>query len=248
MPNAHDERNEANSRRNSQEKPNNMRQWIWNTFFKDRSAAWTAIFTGVLVFFTYKLYQVTDRADDTTRATQRAFVSFSGIAAGVSLVSPDSKTKTAQEILVNWTNSGNTPARNAMTKANGNAWPGPGELPQGYDFPDSTPGSKQPITLGPRETSGIRAVVPIEYFRTAREGKSRLYIWGWIVYDDVFSSDLSHLTEFCTEMIHIAIPSDKDIADPNAPLAWITGSCKEGNCTDQDCKDYSTRIKEARAK
>jgi hypothetical protein len=246
MPKSDYETDEADRRANNEEKSKNMRQRIWNLFFRDRSAAWTAIFTGVLVFFTYKLYQVADRSDETNRVTQRAFVSFTGVGGGVGMVSADRKARTAQEIILNWTNSGNTPARKAITRASGNIWPG--ELPQGYDFPDLPGGNKEPITLGPRASAGVRAIVPINYFRDTREGKARLYVWGWIVYDDVFSSD-PHLTEFCTELVQITVQQDAtDISDPKTPFGWNTASCKEGNCTDQDCRDYSARIHEARAK
>src|SRR6266850_4791453 len=54
------------------------------------------------------------------------------------------------------------------------------------------------------------------------------------------------LTEFCTEMIHITIPQSKtadDFTDPNMPMAWTLDRCKEHNCYDTDCKDYSERVK-----
>jgi len=167
-----------------------MPQWMrsaLNFLFKDTAAAWTAVFTLLLTFFTYELVKVSKETDDTARATQRALISFSGIGAGVTMSSADRKVKTHQEVLLNWTNSGTTPARNAMTNGNGDAWPS--ALPQGYDFPDLPTSPLQPITLGPKETNGIRALIPINDFRTTWEGKSHLYVWAWIVYDDVFPGD-----------------------------------------------------------
>ena len=175
MPNADYDGSETNGRHKGKEESNDMRQWIWNTFFKDRSAAWTAVFTGVLTFFTYKLYEVARITDENARATQRAFVSFAGIGAGVGLGSPDHKTRLGQEVLVNWTNSGTTPARNAVTAAFGDAWPS--ELPSGFNFPTQKT-IKQGITLGPKETAGVRAYVPIIDFASAWEGKSHVYVWG----------------------------------------------------------------------
>jgi hypothetical protein len=215
-----------------------------------RSAAfWTTIFTGILTFFTYKLYEVSKATNDTARATQRAFVNFAGLSAGVGVSSADRKAKTHQEVLINWTNTGATPARNAVTNGNGDAWPS--VLPQGYDFPDLPTSGKQQITLGAKETNGIHALIPIVAFRTTWEGKSHLYLWGWIVYDDVFPGDPPRLTEFCAEMIQITIPQEKtaaDFADPNMPMRWNVSRCQEHNCYDTDCKDYSERVKQGREK
>ncbi len=223
-----------------------MRQWIWNRFFKDKSPAWTAIFTGILTVFTYMVYRVTDRTDETARATQRAFLNFAGIGRGVAVVSDDPKTKSHQEILLNWHNSGTTPARNAIANVSGQPWPS--ELPQGFAFQDLNPAARQPIAVGPKEISGVRVIVPIEDLRSSWEGKSRLFFWGWVVYDDIFPDDPSRLTEFCAEMIQIGIPRDKDIADRTVPIVWNFTRCKEHNCYDQDCADYSARVKEARGK
>jgi hypothetical protein len=217
--------------------------------FKDKAAYWTALFTAVLTFFTYKLVEVSTVTNDTARATQRAFISFAGISAGAGMVSNDRKAKISQEVLLNWTNSGTTPARNAVTNGNGDAWPS--ALPDGFNFPDLPTSAKQPITLGPKEISGIHAIIPINDFRTAWEGKSHLYVWGWIVYDDIFPGDPPRLTEFCAEMVQITIPQDKTAADfaetPNMPMGWNVTRCKEHNCYDTDCKDYSERVKTARA-
>jgi len=230
---------------NDREITNNMRQWVWNTFFRERSPAWTAIFTGVLVFFTFKLYQVAERSDETSRATQRAFIGFSGIGSGVGLTTPDRKLKNGQEIYINWTNSGTTPAKNAVTNVNGEPWPVGTDL-SGFDFHDLNPTAKQPLMIGPKEMSGVRALIPLDLLRNQREGKARVFFWGWIVYDDIFPGDPPRLTEFCTEMIQVAVSSfEKDISDPSNLLTWNTQRCPQHNCYDEGCQDYSARIKEA---
>jgi len=235
-------------RASEKEVKNNMGQWIWNTFFRDRSAAWTALFTGVLVLFTYKLWQVAERADDTSRATQRAFIGLAGIGGGVGLTSPDRKTRLGQEVYVNWVNSGTTPAKNAVTNISEQPWPSTSDL-QGFDFHDLNPATKQPLLIGPKETSGIRTAIPLDFLRNQRDGKARLYFWGWIIYDDIFPGDPPRLTEFCTEMIQVSIgPADKDISEPNSFLGWNTQRCPQHNCYDEGCLDYAARIKEAGAR
>jgi hypothetical protein len=124
--------------------------------------------------------------------------------------------------------------------------------PQGFDFPDLPVSTKQAITLGPKETNGLRANVPINAFRTQWEGKSRLYAWGWVVYDDIFPDDSPQLTEFCVKIVQVTIPQYKTAndfsEDPNMLMGWNINRCQQHNCNDGDCKDYPERVKAARAK
>lgn len=83
-------------------------KWIWN-HINDRASPWQAIFAGILTLFTFLLYRVSDRATETSRATERAFVSFAGLQTGVKLAGPDN-TWLGQEVALGWVNSGNTPA------------------------------------------------------------------------------------------------------------------------------------------
>jgi hypothetical protein len=55
---------------------------FYRLFFQGRAAIWTAVFTGVLTIFTYKMYEVSRIANDTTRSSERAFVSFAGLGIG----------------------------------------------------------------------------------------------------------------------------------------------------------------------
>ncbi len=54
------------------------------------------------------------------------------------------------------------------------------------------------------------------------------------------------LTEFCTEIVQVAISPDKSLDDPMAPLTWNLSQCKHNNCYDENCKDYSSHIRQAR--
>jgi hypothetical protein len=80
--------------------------------------------------------------------TQRAFLSFSGILPSVSLTGSDGK-RIATEVAVKWTNSGTTPADQAVTRVNAQLWAS--ELPDGFDFKDlPLPGAGiVPLAIGP---------------------------------------------------------------------------------------------------
>jgi hypothetical protein len=82
---------------------------IYKLLFDGTSAAWTAIFTGVLTLFTFFVYQVAERTDETTRSSQRAFVVFDKI-------QPKARFNSSTvgfdgwQIAAVWQNAGTTPA------------------------------------------------------------------------------------------------------------------------------------------
>jgi hypothetical protein len=88
-----------------------------------------------------------------------------GLVPGVGLTTPDGKVRVGQEVLVGWTNSGTAPVRNALTNASGQLWAAHTEI-TGFDFHDLTAATKQSIAVGPRETSLIRAALPLEHLRS----------------------------------------------------------------------------------
>lgn len=242
---------------------------VYDVCFRDRSAAWTGIFTGflalftaVLVLFTSKLYEVGKSTDETARSSQRAFLSFSSIGLGVRL-SDVSKNWTGQEFSLNWINTGNTPASEAVIQTNGQPWPT--DLPKGFEFPLLP--EKVTAVVGPKGTYGTNVQLSKDLLASAWSGKSRIFFWGTVVYKDVFPSDPDRVSEFCVEMTHITMgnlpststPLDKSVQLPqpmpqpfsiDAPTTAIVNAqwqtCREHNCYDEGCKDYSLRVKESR--
>lgn len=227
----------------NQEESLNMLQQAWNAL--KQSGFWLVIFTGLLSYFTYKLYKVADSTDETSRATQRAFVSFTGISPNVALSNAQDRTKKqAQELTLNWLNSGATPAKDAVMVGSFEAWRG--DLPQGFDFQDiAKVDSTSQIVIGPHQGTSMNIIVSIDNFRAQRAGTDRMFFWGWIAYRDIFPDSPARLTEFCTEMIQVAIDPKKDMEDITNTLAWNTQTCRHHNCYDQDCQDYPSRIKDA---
>lgn len=219
------------------------REKVRDFSFLRNPAVWTAIFTAILTVFTYLLWYVANNANETTKQSQRAFLNFSGISPIVSLTGADQK-RIGVEVQVLWTNSGTTPADQRLTRANAQLWQS--ELPEGFDFKDLKASEDIPLAIGPKANGGARMVIPINMLQAQRGGTSRLYVWGWTVYKDVFSSDPDRLTEFCTEIVQVAVPTGKTLDDPGATVGWNLAQCQHNNCYDQNCKDFSARIKEAR--
>jgi hypothetical protein len=250
MPDGQEKNPKTKSTKTKERKRGEAMRRIYDLFCREKSAAWTAIFTFVLSVFTGMLYYVADRTDETARATQRAFITFAGTGGGPRLTDPKNPQgdAVAQRIVLNWLNTGNTPARNAVSRVSAQAWRS--ELPKGFDFPDTGKSEKMTLVLGPKETIGIPIDITIQDLRDTWHGESRLYLWGWIVYNDIFPDSEHHLTQFCAEMQQLTIVKSNatrvsvdDIGKPNIPLQWSTRPCPEHNCYDKDCKDYETRAR-----
>ena len=228
--------------------------WFWNTFFNNRAGAWTALFTAVLSVFTWMLYRVADRTDQTGRATERAFVSFSGLGLGVRMNNSDTPPQwVGQQIFINVANSGNTPARTVIIKTNMKDWPE--DLPEDYQFPLQ---GKTEATVAPKGNYATDVTVPAQALEQNWHGKAHIFIWGSVLYRDIFPDEPDHLTEFCAEMTHVTLGWASNAAkhagvgpinfyDPDAAMVTFQfQGCKQHNCYDKDCKDYSDRVKDMR--
>src|ERR1700737_277128 len=77
---------------------------VVHMFSHDPSAAWTMVFTGILALYTIKLFIVTKQADETTKAVQRAYVSFQEIRPDGKIPTEDLKQVKIQQVLTHWEN------------------------------------------------------------------------------------------------------------------------------------------------
>ena len=227
--------------------------WIWNNCIKDKASAWQAICAVLLTVFTFLLYRVSDRATETSRASERAFVNFGQLTMGVRLIAPDGKTWNGQEFALNWINSGNTPAKGIVIETNAQAFRS--DLPLGYPFPENKATSL--AVIGPKGAYGTLAQISTTDIMDSWSNKSRIFFWGSLVYNDTFSGDPDRLSEFCVEMTHITLAPSQNPASPTppgpavaAPPDAVVGfqwqACREHNCYDEDCKDYSIKVKQMR--
>lgn len=133
---------------------------------------------------------------------------------------------------VQWENAGLTPTRNAL--AQGNCKSFPGDIPVGFDFPDDPRVHKSANLIGPRQTiKGPVANVPREAIDNMCAGKTRIFMWGWIEYDDVFVGTSRHRTEYCYEVGFIAM-----LKDGSYHLSFSNYS--RYNAADDDCMKKPT--------
>ena len=209
---------------------------IWDKYVLGKSAGWTAIlimvFTGILAWVAYK-------ANENSVTTQRAFVNFNGIT-GMKVMRADSKGLAGINFFVNWTNSGTTPTKTATGQVNIQSWRS--ELPKGFNYADLATVEKRAFVIGPKATVSQLVGVTIDDIKDVREGKSHLYLWGWLAYHDIFPGTPNRLTEFCVEITNL-VSTKPDVTDPSAEFTYILVPCGKHNCYDEDCPDYKSRTK-----
>jgi hypothetical protein len=205
---------------------------------------WTAIFTGIVAVFTYQLVKVTGKVDETTRSTQRAFVNFQSINGVQKMLSDDAQKKWVREqFSAIWVNSGTTPATNGAASINYDSRPHDARgLEENFDFPD---GDRKNFVIGPKGTGSVPMPVTITALDSVRLAQARLFMWGWVTYNDIFPGSPRHLSEFCVELTKIIPidPASPDFADPTSEFVWQTSDCKMHNCYDRDCSDYDQKTK-----
>jgi hypothetical protein len=219
------------------------KKYFKTMFFNEKSAFWTMVFTGFLTVFTFFLFRVSDNTDKSIRVTQRAFVSYRGVASNPAGQDPITKKIVFYGFSVSWENTGTTPTRNATMHVSPYFAREP--IPTGWGYPDLYPNSIEHIpahvVIGPR---GLIATTPTDVptyqMQLLSNKTSHFYFYGWVLYNDVFEGSPKHITEFCTEIVTLI---NQDFSEASASHGVIQSDCAEHNCYDRECSDYAERIK-----
>jgi hypothetical protein len=239
-PEAQDGRNKENDREYNEDEKPNMWQWIRNIFGK--SAVWTAIFTGLLTLFTFFLYQVSNRTNETAVATQRAFITSTGVGAVSKVTDVDGKKIAGYTFNVAWVNSGSTPAKTVTMQNNLAVWP---SVPDsGMDFNSLPQAEKKSFVFGPKQGTALAAgSVSLSDLESALAGRAHVFAWGWVVYHDIFPDTPTRLTEYCIDVLNPRW-SKSDHSESSGDVMVDTPPCKVHNCYDDECPDYKKRTEQ----
>jgi hypothetical protein len=208
---------------------NYLREMFWH----EKSAFWTMVFTGLLFYVTLKLVSVTNKVDETTRATQRAFLSFTGIQNEIKAIDLTQKVSHFQ-IIESFENSGTTPTKKIIARVNFKVDAQP--LPKGFDFPYEPSRGAYPFVIGPKRIAQISPIwISVDTLRDIQLSRVHLYIWGEARYHDIFDGTPEHITQFCVEVANVTANSS-DLSDPATIVKSGIQSCAEHNCYDEECK------------
>jgi hypothetical protein len=100
-------------------------------------------------------------------------------------------------------NTGQTPTRKTLINLNYGCFPT--GMPADFEFPSGK--RTESANIGSRGTyKSPYVLVPLaEITKVVGEGY-RIYVWGWVEYNDVFDNSPRHRTEFCFELEYIFDP------------------------------------------
>jgi hypothetical protein len=213
-------------------------QYLLGVFTREPSAAWTAVFTGLLVFFTYQLVRIADRSDETARFTQRAYINLRAVETGKKINDSKDLSKVAGlEVYVLIDNSGITPATDLLLNMN---WQiRKDALPDDFDFPLEHADELSAFGLGPKAMAKSQSkFVPINVFQEKQHSADQtfIYFWGSATYHDMFEPKQTRITQFCMELTTIS-ETGFDLTDPKTNVSFDYGACKKHNCYDEACEE-----------
>jgi hypothetical protein len=209
--------------------------------------------TSIYTVFAIKQWLAMNESNAINRenveSVQRALVFFSGQTESIKRIT--GKKVTSLTIIVPWDNSGVTEAMNGVSRVNWKTLPSPNGLPPDFSFPDEGTVESRQFEIPPRSSGNGTMDVPIDSIEATKQGVTRMFIHGWITYDDIFKGQKGeerktprHLSEFCDEITNIKSVPD-DVTDPNATITWELSLCPTHTCTDERCADYAQKISSA---
>jgi hypothetical protein len=194
------------------------------------------IFTGIYSGISLGLYRTASGdlkiAKESMQQTERAYV----FAIGAEMKRTGSKLRAGQKLpegyasavfIVHSSNTGNTPARKAITIAN--SCVRDGALPNDFSYPNWVNASKEGFLLPPKSPVDNYITTTPETVDMIVDGHKTLFLWGVISYFDVF--DLPHKTEFCFHYTGYSLDVKND------QISFSFEQCQRHNCADDDCPE-----------
>jgi hypothetical protein len=137
----------------------------------------------------------------------------------------------AYRIAAVFENTGTTVARRFTGTANVVMWKGP--LPEDFKYPDRMEAIAPNAFVAPRLKIPFPVDIAIQDLLDIMNKKMRGFIYGWVEYDDVFTSSARRRTEFCVEIEIIGNPLVVPSKGAPAPLGFA--GYGRYNATDEDC-------------
>jgi hypothetical protein len=212
---------------------------FWPPFFGYRlkvTDTLVALFTFGLFVATLFLFRATQKlvvgAQETAQRQLRAYVSVKEIVMDAlrnpphyglqGEVQPGAIHSFRFSVIVE--NTGQTPTRHSLININWQVRPD--VLPATFDYPDGEP---EIAVIGARSPFGTPGFfISLADVNRVAAREQRLFLWGWVDYDDVFEATPRHRTEFCFEAI-----ADRLLDAGNIPMRFPNFG--RYNAMDADC-------------
>jgi hypothetical protein len=160
---------------------------------------------------------------DVLIASQRAFICFLGEGRVITRTD-ESGGSLGYEFQLSFENSGDTPALEVLMQFNAH-WR-PDDLPDDYPYTDFG-ALGNPMMIGPKARQfGIGPFVPREELNAMRDGKKKIYFYGWAEYRDIFFPKTPvRRTEYCFQLQRFEVVSGNDF------MLQLTAHSNHNNAT-----------------
>lgn len=196
-----------------------------------------AIAVGIIVAWIYygqldQMIKSNRIAKDAYQSGQRAYIVYEDMIHTMDVVTnPRGKDTIVFSIATKWQNTGNTPAVGAISVVAANEQE---EEITEQEFVGSVPEVivRQPVSaIGPKiPFTSVFMHLPESFADSVEKPR---YIWGWVLYRDIFPDTKPHVTEFCYRVTKI-----EKIDIINYSFEKIR-PCTHHNCIDEFCDDYA---------
>src|SRR5262249_16396992 len=197
------------------------------------------IYAGLTFWQACLTRKIAKTAQDQLISSERAYVSFEGLGEGIKNTSAFTGEVFGELFPIEFENSGTTPVPTGRIQIGHAEKPFTEELPNGFDFPpDDSGGGLHSIVIGPKASTAVNFNIPTEALVKIQDRKVHWFIWGSLVYRDIFATTPVRVSEFCIEINGIKHRSNTIAPEFNNPTTQIVpnyGICKEHNCYDERC-------------
>ncbi len=194
-----------------------------------------AFFTWSLTQSTRKQWQASNRQADIAEANltrlNRPFV-FPGQLQAIPKINPNNDIF-AFDLRLEWKNVGSTPAKDAKFHISWEHFLN--DIPDDFGFPEHGKASGVTMYIPAKDsTQSAPMLMDVCVARAAWAKQIRLYLWGWITYEDVFGlfENKKYRTQFCWEMIL----EGNDPYGKQGQLEWRCTSYPRYSCVDEECE------------
>lgn len=200
---------------------------------------------GVLVIYICQLSAMRESNTinrESVEVAQRAFVAFKGVDSNLTIGGQ-------WQFQAEFQNNGNTPANDVVAGFHADVLD---QEPSDSVFKGDSIDTSSRVTIASRDLQSFGPVIRDDSFmpsfpsgQDVRKGPIEAavppnrFLWGWVVYRDIFPKTEVHLTEFCRKAIKRTLgfsPEPHPTAHVGLQVLW----CKNHNCQDRNCKDYDS--------
>jgi hypothetical protein len=201
-------------------------------FLDQNSVLFTALFTLVIAAFTVSLARIGRGAERNFTQVERAFVYLTEIQISPGEIIEDNM-PLQFSVQPTWRNSGKTPTKNLLIRANWTTHIG--DLPA--DFPYDYTVAPIAAFLGPgAENKDAVFWIPGDAIADTRKANTNVFMWMRVDYQDIFRDSRPHFTEFCFRVFMTGTMMSATIEDLFPEVHWNVGRTHYGprNRSDED--------------